>query len=71
VLPDFDVLGLSIKTFGLFFGLSFVLCGLVVARRLRETGRPPDWAYEMVLAALIGGLIGARAWWAVDHLDEV
>ena len=71
MLPDFDVLGLSIKTFGLAFGLSFVLCGLIVARRLKETGRPPDWAYEMVLAALVGGLIGARAWWAVDHLDEV
>jgi phosphatidylglycerol:prolipoprotein diacylglycerol transferase len=71
VLPDFDVLGLSIKTFGLAFGLSFVLCGLIVARRLKETGRPPDWAYEMILCALIGGLIGARAWWAVDHIDEV
>jgi phosphatidylglycerol:prolipoprotein diacylglycerol transferase len=71
VLPSFDVLGLSIKTFGLAFGLSFVLCGLLVARRLKETGRPPDWAYEMVFVALVGGLVGARAWWALDHVNEV
>jgi phosphatidylglycerol---prolipoprotein diacylglyceryl transferase len=71
VQPEIDVLGLSVKTFGLFFGLSFVLCGLVVARRLKEIGRPPDWAYEMVFAALIGGLVGARLWWAADHADEV
>jgi phosphatidylglycerol:prolipoprotein diacylglycerol transferase len=71
VLPDFDVFGLNVKTFGLAFGLSFVLCGMVVARRLKETGRPPDWAYEMVFAALVGGLIGARLWWAFDHWSEV
>jgi phosphatidylglycerol:prolipoprotein diacylglycerol transferase len=71
VLPSFDVLGLNIKTFGLAFGLSFVLCGLVVGRRLKETGRPTDWAYEMVFAALVGGLVGARLWWVLDHTSEV
>jgi phosphatidylglycerol:prolipoprotein diacylglycerol transferase len=71
VLPDFDVLGLSVKTFGLAFGLSFVLCGMVLARRLRETDRRPDWAYEMIFAALVGGLVGARGWWALDHLKEI
>jgi len=69
--PDINVFGISIKTFGLFFGLAFVLCGMVVARRLRETGRQPDWAYEMTFAALIGGLVGARLWWAFDHWSEV
>jgi phosphatidylglycerol:prolipoprotein diacylglycerol transferase len=71
VLPEFNVLGLSVKTFGLAFGLSFVLCGLIVARRLKETDHPPDWAYEMVFVALIGGLEGARVWWALDHVSEV
>jgi phosphatidylglycerol---prolipoprotein diacylglyceryl transferase len=71
LLPDFDVFGLSVKTFGLAFGLSFVVCGLLVGKRLKETGRPTDWAYEMVFAALVGGLIGARLWWAVAHWSEV
>ena len=71
MVPDINVFGLSIKTFGLFFGLSFVVVGAVLSVRLRELGKPVDWAYEMVFAALIGGLIGARAWWVLDNLDEV
>jgi len=70
VLPEIDLLGLPLKTFGLMFGLSFVVCGLVVGRRLRELGKPVDWAYEMVFAALIGGLVGSRLWWLVQNLDE-
>jgi phosphatidylglycerol---prolipoprotein diacylglyceryl transferase len=69
--PDIDLFGLSIKTFGLFFGLNFVVVGLIAHRRLQELGKPVDWAYEMTFAALIGGLIGARAWWVLDNLDEV
>ena len=69
--PEIDLFGLSIKTFGLAFALSFILCGLVVTRRLRELGKPVDWAYEAVFAALIGGLVGARAWWVLANLDEV
>jgi phosphatidylglycerol:prolipoprotein diacylglycerol transferase len=65
--PSIDILGLSIKTFGLAFGLSFLLCGMVLARRLREIGRPPDWAYEMIFAGLAGGLVGARLWYVADH----
>ena len=71
MLPEIDVLGLSLKTFGLFFALSFVVSGAMVTRRLKELGRPPDWAYEMVFAALVGGLIGARGYWLLGNLDEL
>jgi phosphatidylglycerol:prolipoprotein diacylglycerol transferase len=66
VLEDINLFGLSIKTFGLFFALNFVAWGLLVAKRLRELGKPVDWAYEMVFAAIIGGLVGARLYWLVD-----
>ena len=69
--PTIDVLGLSLKTFGLCFGLSFVVSGAMVARRLRELGKPPDWAYEMVFAALVGGLLGARGYWLLGHTSDV
>src|SRR3979409_353832 len=48
VKTDINILGLSIKTFGLFFALNFAAWGLLAARRLKELGRPGDWAYEMV-----------------------
>ena len=69
--PEIDLFGLPLKTFGMFFGLAFVVSGAVVGRRLKELGRPPDWAYEMVFAALIGGLVGARLYWVLTNLDDV
>ena len=42
--PEFHVLGISIKSFGMVFALAFLVCGLLVARRLRELGHPVGWA---------------------------
>ena len=69
--PTVDVLGVNIKLFGVMFALGFAACGLVLARRLRELGRPPDWAYEMVFAALIGGVVGARVYFLIQHWSSV
>jgi phosphatidylglycerol---prolipoprotein diacylglyceryl transferase len=65
--PEIHVLGLSIKTFGVMFALGFAASGAIIARRLQELGKPVDWAYEMVFAALAGGLIGARAYYLIQH----
>jgi phosphatidylglycerol:prolipoprotein diacylglycerol transferase len=69
--PEIDVLGVSIKTFGVFFALNFVAWGALVHRRLRELGKPPDWAYEIVAAALIGGLVGARGYWLAQNHESL
>jgi len=64
--PEIHFLGISIKTFGVTFALGFVACGAVVARRLKELGRPVDWAYEITFAALVGGVVGARAYYVIQ-----
>ena len=69
--PEIHLLGISIKTFGVTFALGFVACGMLVARRLRELGRPVDWAYEITFAALVGGLVGARAYYVIQNYDSV
>jgi phosphatidylglycerol:prolipoprotein diacylglycerol transferase len=71
VKPAFDVLGISIKSFGVVFALGFLACGLLVARRLRELDRRVDWAYEIVFAALIGGIVGARGYFLIQNYSEV
>jgi phosphatidylglycerol:prolipoprotein diacylglycerol transferase len=71
VKPEIHVLGLSIKTFGLFFALNFAAWGLLAARRLKELGRPVDWAYELVTVALIGGLVGARGYYLLQNHDSL
>jgi len=59
--PEIEIVGISIKTFGVVFALAFLACGMVAARRLRELHLPVDWSYEIVFAALLGGVVGARA----------
>ena len=62
---------LTLQTFGICFGLAFVIVGAVLARRLGEIGKPRDWAYEIVFSALIGGLVGARIDYIVENYDKV
>jgi len=67
--PEIHLLGISIKTFGVCFALGFAACGAVMARRLRELGKPVDWAYEIVFAALLGGVVGARAYYVIEKFS--
>ncbi|MEI2701462.1 MAG: prolipoprotein diacylglyceryl transferase family protein [Baekduia sp.] len=67
MLQEIDLFGLPIKTFGLFFALNFAAWGLLAAKWLRELGKPVDLAFELVIVALLGGLVGARAYWLVQQ----
>jgi phosphatidylglycerol---prolipoprotein diacylglyceryl transferase len=69
--PEIHLGPLTLQTFGIMFALAFIASGLLVARRLKELGKPVDWAYEMVFAALIGGVVGARLDFVLENWDEV
>jgi phosphatidylglycerol:prolipoprotein diacylglycerol transferase len=69
--PEIHVLGLSIKTFGVMFAVGFIAAGAVLARRLEELRKPVDWAYEIIFAALLGGLVGSRVYYLVQHRDDL
>jgi phosphatidylglycerol:prolipoprotein diacylglycerol transferase len=69
--PEIEIIGISIKTFGVMFALAFLACGAVVGRRLRELDKPVDWAYEIVFAALLGGVVGARAYYVIQNYSQV
>jgi phosphatidylglycerol---prolipoprotein diacylglyceryl transferase len=70
VQPEIELGPLTLQTFGLMLGLGFVVAGVFAQRRLKELGRPADWAYEMVFAALVGGIVGARLWSVIENWDE-
>jgi phosphatidylglycerol:prolipoprotein diacylglycerol transferase len=71
VLKQIDLAGVHLQTFGIFFALNFLCWAAIVAKRLKELGQPVDWAYEILFAALIGGLIGARGYYLLQNYDEV
>jgi phosphatidylglycerol:prolipoprotein diacylglycerol transferase len=69
--PELHIGPLTLQTFGIMFALGFVAAGALVARRLKELGKPVDWAYELVFAALIGGVVGARIDFIIENYDTV
>jgi phosphatidylglycerol---prolipoprotein diacylglyceryl transferase len=69
--PEIDLGPLTLQTFGIMFALAFVAAGALVAKRLRELGKPVDWAYEIAFAALIGGIVGSRLDFIISNYDEV
>lgn len=75
MLPEIDLGPLTLQTFGLMFALAFVVSGWLVAKRLKELGESPDWAYELILAAAVGGVLGAKLWFSFQEnewsLDQI
>jgi phosphatidylglycerol:prolipoprotein diacylglycerol transferase len=71
VYPEIHIGPLTLQTFGLMFALAFLAAGALIAKRLKEIGKPVDWAYEIGFAALIGGIVGSRLYFIVDNYDSV
>jgi phosphatidylglycerol:prolipoprotein diacylglycerol transferase len=69
--PEIHLGPLTLQTFGLMFALAFLAAGALIAKRLKEIGKPVDWAYEMGFAALIGGVVGSRLYFIVQNYDSV
>jgi phosphatidylglycerol:prolipoprotein diacylglycerol transferase len=71
VQPEIELGPLTLQSFGLMFALAFLAAGVLVGVRLRELGRPVDWAYEMAFAALLGGVVGSRLYFLVENWSTV
>jgi phosphatidylglycerol:prolipoprotein diacylglycerol transferase len=69
--PEIDLGPLTLQSFGLMFALAFLAAGWLIWKRLGELGKPPDWAYEIGFAALIGGVVGSRLYFVVQNYDDV
>jgi phosphatidylglycerol:prolipoprotein diacylglycerol transferase len=69
--PEIHLGPLTLKTFGIMFALGFLGAAAVSGRRFKELGKPADWAYEMIFAGLVGGIVGARAYYLVQNWDSV
>jgi phosphatidylglycerol:prolipoprotein diacylglycerol transferase len=71
VQPELEIGPVTLQTFGIMFALGFIAAGALVARRLQELGKPVDWAYEMIFAALVGGIVGSRLDFIIENYDSV
>jgi phosphatidylglycerol---prolipoprotein diacylglyceryl transferase len=71
VQPEIHLGPLDLKTFGICFALAFLAAGAVLGRRLRELDLPGDWAYEMLFAGLVGGIVGSRVDYLIQNWSKV
>jgi phosphatidylglycerol---prolipoprotein diacylglyceryl transferase len=71
VQPEIHIGPLELKTFGICFAAGFLASGVILGRRFPEIGKPADWSYEMVFAALIGGLVGSRLDYLLQNWSEM
>jgi len=69
--PEIHLGPITLQTFGIMFALAFIAAGALVARPLQEWGKPTDWAYEVILCALLGGIVGARLDFIAENFDSV
>src|SRR5215210_2000781 len=60
---------IEITTFGLMMFLAFVVGGWVLAKQFRGAGIDEDVASSMVMAAAIGGIVGAKIYYAILFRD--
>lgn len=59
----------EITTFGLMMFLAFIVAGWVLARQLRRDGIDDDVASSIVMAGAIGGIAGAKIYYAILFRD--
>ncbi|NOX36752.1 MAG: prolipoprotein diacylglyceryl transferase [Calditrichaeota bacterium] len=66
----FKIGPLEIGSYGVMMAMAFLITALVLARELRLRDMPAEWAYELVLWAALGGIIGARLYFILEHFPE-
>jgi phosphatidylglycerol---prolipoprotein diacylglyceryl transferase len=71
VQPEIQIGPIELQTFGVCFAAGFIVATAVLARHLKELGRPPDWSYEIIFAGLVGGIVGSRVDYLIQNWGDV
>jgi phosphatidylglycerol:prolipoprotein diacylglycerol transferase len=66
-LPDWLPLlgGAAITSFGVMMLLSFLTGGYVIRAEMRRIGEDPEKAWDLVFMAVVGGIVGAKAYYVL------
>lgn len=60
----------TVHTFGVMMAVAFIAAGIVGRWQFKKRGVPPDFIYPVVIAAVIGGLLGAKIHYLILHPSE-
>jgi phosphatidylglycerol:prolipoprotein diacylglycerol transferase len=60
----FEFKGIQVTTFGLMLGIAFLTAGWVISLDCPRKGYNKDVAWSLLMGALIGGIVGAKLYYA-------
>ena len=63
----FNIGPLMITGFGIMMMIGFLMAGWVIQRTLSQRNLGPAYAEHMIIAAVIGGILGAKLWYVALH----
>jgi phosphatidylglycerol:prolipoprotein diacylglycerol transferase len=66
----FHIGGFTMNSFGVMIALAFIAAGFVAHWQFKKRGVRPDFIYPLLIAAVIGGLLGAKIHYLIIHPDE-
>jgi len=66
----FHIGGFTMNSFGLMMALAFISAGFVAHWQFKQRGVRPDFIYGLLIAAVVGGLLGAKIHYLILHPDE-
>jgi phosphatidylglycerol:prolipoprotein diacylglycerol transferase len=61
----------TVTSYGVMLVLAFVVAGLVVANDFKRRGWDPGLAQDVVLASMIGGIVGSKLFWAFSNWGQL
>jgi phosphatidylglycerol:prolipoprotein diacylglycerol transferase len=67
----FRVGDFTVTSYGVMLVLAFIGAGVVVAKEFKRRGWDPGLAQDVVLAAMVGGIVGSKLFWAFSNWDEL
>ena len=66
----FSIGPVTLHSFGLMMALSFVTAGVVSAWRFKRAGIDPELAYGLLIAAIVGGIVGSKVHYLLVHPEQ-
>ncbi|MBI2566510.1 MAG: prolipoprotein diacylglyceryl transferase [Candidatus Schekmanbacteria bacterium] len=65
----FEIRGFTLSSYGLMMSVAFIVTGWLLCRELGRRNLDPQWAFEIVWRAALGGVVGAKIYYAILHQD--
>lgn len=71
MIPELFKIGpLTINSFGVMAMLGFLIPMFLLRKEMARKGRDPELANGMIIAAMIGGFLGARIYFIIERWDR-